>query len=175
MENTSRTLQRLYSLETSSPDFIRHLRYLIQFDQEEEYLTKLESPELTRVVDFLDKARTVPSTFLQFQDTLLQAFDVIPTNDNLARECLTKLHAICADRGAFPSSHILSSELDQVGPFTINSSGYCYQRGTYRGEEVDMRDMINSRGERKEVCTQHCMSSQRLLMNILGRCRSPPI
>ena len=159
MENASRTLQRLYSLETSSSDFIRYLRHLIQVDQEEEYLTKLEDPELTRLVDFLDKVRTAPSTFRQLQDRLLQALDVIPANDDLARECLKKLHAICPDREASPSSHILSGELDNLGPRFFNPYGYGYQRGTYRGKGVDVIDMAGAWGTKKEVCIQYCVSS----------------
>ena len=61
MGNTSRILRRLYSLHTSSPDFMRYLRFLIQQDKEEQYLTNLKEPELTRLLDFLDKVRAAPS------------------------------------------------------------------------------------------------------------------
>ena len=71
MENTSRILQHLYSLHTSSPDFIRYLNSLIQSDNEEGYLTSLEEPELTRLLDLLDKVRAAPSTFRRFRDRLL--------------------------------------------------------------------------------------------------------
>ena len=71
MGNTSRILQRLYSLHTSSPNFIRYLRVLIQHDEEEQYLASLKEPELTQLLDFLDKVRAVPSTFRQFGDRLL--------------------------------------------------------------------------------------------------------
>ena len=71
MRNTSRILQRLYSLHTSSLDFIRYLHFLIQYDKEEEYLTNLQEPELTRLLDFLDKVRVFPSTFRRFRDRLL--------------------------------------------------------------------------------------------------------
>lgn len=67
MGNTSRTLQRLYSLDASSPDFLRYLRFLIQYDEEERYLTSLKQTELTRLLDFLDKVRAVPPTSLQFR------------------------------------------------------------------------------------------------------------
>ena len=70
MGNTSRILQRLYSLPTSSPDFARHLRYLIRYDKEERYLTNLKEPGLTRLLDLLDKVRAVPSTFRRFRDRL---------------------------------------------------------------------------------------------------------
>ena len=64
MGNTSRILRRLYSLHTSSPDFMRYLHFLIQQldqDKEEQYLTNLKEPELTRLLDFLDKVRAAPS------------------------------------------------------------------------------------------------------------------
>ena len=69
MGNTSRILQRLYSLEPSdSPDFIRHLHFLIQHDEEEQYLTNLKEPELTRLLDFLDKVRVVTTILHRFRD-----------------------------------------------------------------------------------------------------------
>ena len=66
MGNTSRILKRLYSLGASS-GFLHNLRFLIQFDEEERYLTSLEEPELTRLLDFLDEVRAVPSTFRLFR------------------------------------------------------------------------------------------------------------
>ena len=60
MGNTSRILQRLYSLHTSSPDFMRYLHFLIQHDKEEQYLTDLKEPELTRLLDLLNKVRAAP-------------------------------------------------------------------------------------------------------------------
>ena len=60
MGKTSRILQHLYSLAASSPDFVRYLHCLIRYDEEEQYLTNLEEPELTRLLDFLDKVRVFP-------------------------------------------------------------------------------------------------------------------
>ena len=62
MGNTSRILQHLYSLNASSPYFLRYLHGLIQYDEEERYLTNLKDPELTRLLDFLDNVRAVPFT-----------------------------------------------------------------------------------------------------------------
>ena len=68
MGKTSVILRHLYSLQTSSPDFLRYLHLLIQFDEEERYLTNLKEPELTRLLDFLDKVRAAPSIFRRFRD-----------------------------------------------------------------------------------------------------------
>ena len=68
MGKTSSILQHLYSLDASSPDFIRYLHCLIRYDEEERYLTNLEEPKLTQLVDFLDKVRAFPSTFQQSRD-----------------------------------------------------------------------------------------------------------
>ena len=63
---TSKILQHLYSLNTSSPDFSRYLHHLIQSDGQDHYLLDLQgSEDLIRLVDFLDKVRVPPSTFLQ--------------------------------------------------------------------------------------------------------------
>ena len=56
--STPRVLRRLYSLDTSSPDFLRYLYSLIQADDEEQYLINLQEPALSRLVDFLDGVRT---------------------------------------------------------------------------------------------------------------------
>ena len=71
MGNTSRILKRLYSLDASSPDFLRLLHCLIQYDEEERYLTKVKDSEVMQLVDFLDKVRAVPSTFRRSRDRLL--------------------------------------------------------------------------------------------------------
>jgi len=64
--STSRILQRLYSLDTSSPDFLRHLYCLIQYDEKEQYLINLLGSELARLVDFLDKVHAISPAFHQF-------------------------------------------------------------------------------------------------------------
>ena len=62
---TSQILQRLYSLGTSSPDLSRYLYHLIQSDGEDPYLLGLQGSELTRLVDFLDRVRALPSASLR--------------------------------------------------------------------------------------------------------------
>ena len=69
MGATSRILQRLYSLDTSSPDFLRHLYCLIQYDDKEKYLTNMKEPELTRLLDFLDRVRAVFAFLCRFAGT----------------------------------------------------------------------------------------------------------
>jgi len=56
-------LHRLYTLDTSSLDFSRSLYSLIRHDEKEQYLISLQGPELTRLVDLLDKVRTVSPSF----------------------------------------------------------------------------------------------------------------
>ena len=57
---TSQVLTHLYSLDTSSPEFSRYLYRLIQHDEEEEYLSTLQGPELLKLVDFLDAVLSLP-------------------------------------------------------------------------------------------------------------------
>ena len=57
------TLHRLYSLDTSSPVFLRNIYCLIHHDEEEQYLQNLQGPKLVRLVDFLDEVRDHPSAF----------------------------------------------------------------------------------------------------------------
>ena len=52
--SASDVLQRLYTLNTSSPDFSRVLYGLIRRDEDEQYSSSLEGEELVRLVNFLD-------------------------------------------------------------------------------------------------------------------------
>ena len=61
--STSWILHRIYSLDTSSLDFSRHLYSLIWHDEEDQYLTSLQGPQLAQLVDFLNEVRALPSAF----------------------------------------------------------------------------------------------------------------
>ena len=63
---TSQLLRHLYSLDVSSPGFSRYLYHLIQSDREDHYLLDLKGPDLTQLVDFLDKVRVLPRASIQF-------------------------------------------------------------------------------------------------------------
>ena len=60
--STSQVLQYLYSFNTFSPEFSRCLDLLIKSDDADHYLLGLQRPELTRLVDFLDRVRVLPSS-----------------------------------------------------------------------------------------------------------------
>ena len=60
----SKVLQYLYSFDISSSDFSRHLYRLIRYDEEEQFLSSLQGPELVRLVDFLDQVCTLFWPFL---------------------------------------------------------------------------------------------------------------
>ena len=47
-------LQRLYSLDKSSSEFLRVLYTFIRLDENGEYSLSLQHPESARLVDFLD-------------------------------------------------------------------------------------------------------------------------
>ena len=64
------TLRCLYSLDTSSPDFLHRLYSLFHHDEDEQYLSNLQGSELDRLVDFLDQVRTLPSAFRQLRNRL---------------------------------------------------------------------------------------------------------
>ena len=61
--SVSQILQQLYSLDTSSLELSRHIRDLIRRDEKEQYLSRLQGPELARLVDFLDEVRTCSPVF----------------------------------------------------------------------------------------------------------------
>ena len=61
--SASDALQRLYSLDPSSPDFLRVLYGLIRHDEDEQYSSSLEGKDLVQLVDFLDDVRPLPPAF----------------------------------------------------------------------------------------------------------------
>ena len=84
---TSRVLQRLYSFDISSPDFLRNLHCLIQHDEQEQYLTSLRGSELTRLVDFLDEVRSLRLAFFFSYETASVGPQCYPHN----RWCCTRV------------------------------------------------------------------------------------
>ena len=103
--STSQVLQRLYSLDTSSPDFLRHLYCLIQNDEEDQYLSSLRGSELTRLVNFLDEVCPLFLAFPQLtkQKQTVRILGAAPIVDDMFRRCLHKLRVICSDHAILPS------------------------------------------------------------------------
>ena len=62
---TPQILRLLYSFNTFTPEFSSSLDRLIQSDGEDHYLSTLQGPELTRLVDFLDRVRVLSSASFQ--------------------------------------------------------------------------------------------------------------
>lgn len=129
---TPRILNHLYSLKTIPPDFPRYLDWLIQSDQEENYLSTLQNPELTQLVNFLDRVRPLPSASFQLMKQSLQSLKVIPTSDDASRRCLHKLQTICSSRKILPSSYLITSGLSKIGDLPVASGGFGdVWKGTY--------------------------------------------
>ena len=95
---------------------------------------------------------------------------MLPINNDVTRECLKKLHAICADHGALPSSYIIPIELIKLAPDGQRCIDYSCFEGTYRDEKVCVVS-TNEHRRNKKVRINYCLSSPRLLMVILGCCR----
>ena len=108
-------LHCLYSLDHSSPDSSRRLRSLIWHDEREQFLTSLQGPQLARLVDFLDQVRVFPSVFCLATNRIPQTLSAISADDDLSRQCLHKLQAICSHRAILPSSYIVSGQLSRIG------------------------------------------------------------
>ena len=119
---TPQILHLLYSFNTFTPEFSSSLDRLIQSDGEDHYLSTLQGPELTHLVDFLDRVRVLSSASFQLTKKTLQALGIIPVTEDVSRRCLHKLQAICSDSGILPSSHIVSGGLVRVGDYPVAST-----------------------------------------------------
>lgn len=140
--STPRILQHLYSLDTSSPDFLRHLFCLIQYDEKEQYLISLQGSGLARLVNFLDGVRTILSAFHRFTERITQVIGAIPTTDDVRRQCLQKLQAICGHHTAIPSSCIVFGQIARVGdgPITLGGVADVWE-GTHHDKKVFIKHL----------------------------------
>ena len=167
-------LHRLYSLDPSSPGFSCRLRSLIQHDEREQYLTNLRGLQLARLVDFLDQVRFLPSAFCPVTKRILQNLSVISADDNLSRQCLHKLQAICSHHAILPSSYIASSRISRVGDGPAASGAVTdIWEGTYRDKKVSIRRLrapMDDDHTLKKVRSRDGTSLSRPLKNTCGRC-----
>lgn len=122
--SASQVIQHLYSLDKSSPDFLRVLYGLIRHDEDEQYTSNLRGPELARLVDFLDEVRALSSAFRAIPKRIPQALNTIPTSDDVFRQCLRKLRAICGCHTTLPSSHTVSGDLKKLGDQPVACGGF---------------------------------------------------
>ena len=154
-------LHRLYSLDPSSLDFSRRLHPLIWHDEQEQYLTSLQGPELARLVDFLDKVRAFPSTFFPVTERILQTLSAISADD-LSQKYLHKLQAICGHHKILPSSCIASGQIARVGDSPIARGAIAdVWEGTYRSRRVSIRCLrvpLNDGQALKEVSSRDGIS-----------------
>ena len=141
-------LHSLYSLDPSSLDFLRRLYSLIRQDEEEQYLSSLQGSELARLVDFFDKVRAPPSAFCSVTNRALQTLSTISVDDDISRQCLRKLQAICAHRATLPSSYIVSDDLARVGdrPIAFGRVADVWW-GTYCHKSVFIRSLKGVLGD----------------------------
>jgi len=154
--STSQVLQHLYSLDISSPTLSRSLYCLIQRDGEDQYLSSLRGPELDRLVDFLDEVRALCSIFCLVTEQIPQALNVVPTTDDVFRQCLHKLQAICGHHMTIPHSHNVSGDLARVGGYPISVDGGTADvwEGTYGGRKVCIK------------CPRVCMEDLRAVTQV---------
>lgn len=132
-------LHCLYSLDHSSPDFSRRLRSLIWHDEREQFLISLQGPQLARLVDFLDQVRVFPSVFCLATNRIPQTLSTISADDDLSRQCLHKLQAICSHHAIPPSTCIVSGQLARIGsgPIALGAIADVWE-GTYHGKKVSI-------------------------------------
>jgi len=172
--STLRILDRLYSLDPSSLDFSHNLHSLIRHDEQEQYLTSLQGPQLAQLVDFLDAVRALHLAFCPLTKRIAQTLGAISADDDLSRQCLHKLQAICVRHAILPSPYIISRGITRVGRDPIALGGIAnVWEGTYRGKRVLIRSLkIPLSGDQtiKKVCTWCDTSLSRLLKKTCGSC-----
>jgi len=97
-------------------------------------------------------------------ERILQALNVVPTTDDVFRQCLHKLQAICGHHMTLPSSHNVSGDLARVGGYPISVDGGTADvwEGTHGGKKVCIK------------CPRVCMEDLRTVtqVRIQHRCIS---
>ena len=135
-------LNCLYSLDPSSPGFVRRLHSLFRYDEEERCLSCLQGSELTRLLDFLDRVCTLLSAFRPATKQAPQTLSVLPPNDDISIQCLRKLQAICDHHAVLPPSYFAYGEIVRVGdnPIVVGGISDIWE-GTYRDESVSIEHL----------------------------------
>ena len=135
-------LHCLYSLDPSSPGFLRRLYSLFCYDEEERYLSRLQGSKLTRLLDFLDRVCTLLSAFHLATKQALQTLGAMPSDDNISIQCLRKLQAICGHRAALPSSYFVSGEIVGASdnPIVVGVISDVWE-GIYRDKRVSIEHL----------------------------------
>jgi hypothetical protein len=171
--SASEVLKHLYSLNPSSPDFLRVLYALIRSDENEQYSSSLEGEELIRLVDFLDNVRSISPPLSLVANRTSKALCSIQTSDDVYRQCLRKLRAICGSHSTLPSSYIISDGLTRTGEGAIEFGGFAdVWQGVHCGKKVCikvLRVSLNDSGSVKKVRVQLNESSCSLIAS-LGCC-----
>ena len=161
-------LHCLYSLDPSSPGFLRRLYSLFHYDEEELYLSSLQGSELTRLLDFLDRVCTLFSAFRPATKRALQTLGAIPSNDDIYLQCLHKLQVICGHHAALPPSYFASGEITRVGdhPTVLGGVSDVWE-GTCRNKRVSIEHLkisLNDDQARKKVRVRHGKRSVRVYL-----------
>ena len=133
-------LHCLYSVDPSSPGFLRRLYALIHYDEQERYLSSLHGRELNRLLDFLDRVCSLLPPFRLAANQAPQTLDAIPSNDDVSIQCLRKLQAICGHHAVLPSSLFASGEIVRTpndNPVVLGSISDVWE-GTYRNKRVSI-------------------------------------
>jgi len=172
--STPQILHRLYSLDPSSLDFSRNLHSLIRHDEQEQYLTSLQGSQLAQLVDFLDAVRVLYFVVYPLTKRIVQALSTISADDDLSRQCLHRLQAICAHHAILPPSYIMSRGVTGAGRGPIALGGIAnVWEGTYRGERVSIKSLKIPPADNetiKKVCIRCDTSLSSLLKKTCGSC-----
>ena len=135
--SASEILQQLYTMEASSPDFLRVLYAWIRSDEDEQYSRNLEGGELTRLVEFLDGVCPLSPTPSLLTNKIFKALGSISTSDEVYRQCLRKLRAICGHHTILPASHIITGNLFRTEEDPFTSGGFAdLWKGDHDGNKV---------------------------------------
>ena len=171
--SASTALHKLYSLDTTSPEFLRGLYAFVRSDEDGKHSADLNGVELTRLVDFLDNVRPFSSDFYPIMNKTSKALGSIPPSDDVFRQCLRKLRALCSSRATLPSSHIIGGDLVKLGDSAIACGGFAdVWRGEHNEKKVCikvLRVSLNDTAGRKQV--RNLCPRILLFTDVLGRCR----
>ena len=170
---TSTALDKLYSLDITSPKFLRGLYAFIRSDEGGKHSAGLNGVELTRLVDFLDKVRPSFSDSYPNVNKTSKALSSIPPSDDIFRQCLRKLRALCSSHATLPTSHIIGGDLVRLGDSAIAWGGFAdVWQGEHNGKKVCIkapRVPLNDTAGRRQV--RNLRPQIFLFTDVLGRCR----
>jgi len=161
--------QALLVLNKSSSQFPDNLRAVLNRQGFDEDISKLQTGELAKIIDYLDEVPSLRQLQLTpTEPNLPQALNGLDHTSGAFRQILRKLQGICTSRMCLPSSYISSTGKLNTDKSPFASGGFSdVFKGTYDGSVVCVKRLRVASTSSMENITKGFIRCDRLFAFLL--------